>query len=82
MAGNCNCDIAETFFISKDILQKLGANNRTQAVAISVRQGIFSSSSLFAQVSVHERILQEGGMNELFIKRKPSQAYREGTSHA
>jgi DNA-binding NarL/FixJ family response regulator len=48
MAGNCNRDIAETLFISEEtvkthlrhILQKLGASNRTQAVAIGVRRGI------------------------------------------
>ena len=48
MAGNCNRDIAETFFISeetvkghlKHILQKLGASNRTHAVTIGVRRGI------------------------------------------
>jgi DNA-binding NarL/FixJ family response regulator len=47
MAGNRNCDIAETLFISeetvkahlKHILQKLGASDRTQAVAIGVRRG-------------------------------------------
>lgn len=48
MAGNCNRDIAEMLFISeetvkghvKHILQKLGASDRTQAVAIGVRRGI------------------------------------------
>jgi DNA-binding NarL/FixJ family response regulator len=47
MAGNRNCDIAETLFLSeetvkahlKHILQKLGASDRTQAVAIGVRRG-------------------------------------------
>jgi len=48
MDGNSNRDIAETLFISeetvkahlKHILQKLGASDRTQAVAIGVRRGI------------------------------------------
>ena len=48
MAGNRNCDIAETLFVSeetvkahlKHILRKLGASDRTQAVAIGVRRGI------------------------------------------
>jgi len=48
MAGNRNCDIAETLTISeetvkahlKHILQKLGASDRTHAVAIGVRRGI------------------------------------------
>ncbi len=46
--GNRNRDIAETLFIAeetvkvhlKHILRKLGANDRTQAVAIGVRRGI------------------------------------------
>jgi len=48
MAGNRNCDIAATLFLSeetvkahlKHILQKLGASDRTHAVAIGVRRGI------------------------------------------
>jgi hypothetical protein len=35
---------------------------------------LFSSSSLYAHICLHERIRQEGGMNDLFIKWKPSQA--------
>jgi DNA-binding NarL/FixJ family response regulator len=46
--GNRNRDIAETLFISeetvkvhvKHIMDKLGANDRTQAIAIAVRRGI------------------------------------------
>jgi DNA-binding NarL/FixJ family response regulator len=46
--GNRNRDIAEKLFISeetvkvhiKHIMEKLGANDRTQAVAIAVRRGI------------------------------------------
>jgi DNA-binding NarL/FixJ family response regulator len=46
--GNRNRDIAETLFISeetvkvhiKHIMEKLGASDRTQAVAIAVRRGI------------------------------------------
>jgi DNA-binding NarL/FixJ family response regulator len=46
--GNRNRDIAERLFISEDtvkahithIMEKLGANDRTQAVAIAVRRGI------------------------------------------
>jgi DNA-binding NarL/FixJ family response regulator len=46
--GNRNRDIAEQLFISeetvkvhvKHIMEKLGANDRTQAVAIAVRRGI------------------------------------------
>src|SRR5262245_4530255 len=46
--GNRNKDIAELLFISeetvkvhiKHIMEKLGANDRTQAVAIAVRRGI------------------------------------------
>ena len=46
--GNRNRDIAETLFIAeetvkvhlKHIMHKLGANDRTQAVAIAVRRGI------------------------------------------
>jgi DNA-binding NarL/FixJ family response regulator len=46
--GNRNRDIAEQLFISeetvkvhvKHIMEKLGANDRTQAVAIGVRRGI------------------------------------------
>jgi DNA-binding NarL/FixJ family response regulator len=46
--GNRNRDIAELLFISeetvkvhvKHIMEKLGANDRTQAVAIAVRRGI------------------------------------------
>jgi DNA-binding CsgD family transcriptional regulator len=46
--GNRNRDIAEILFIAeetvkvhlKHILRKLGANDRTQAVAIGVRRGI------------------------------------------
>ena len=46
--GNRNRDIAERLFISeetvkvhiKHIMEKLGANDRTQAVAIGVRRGI------------------------------------------
>jgi DNA-binding NarL/FixJ family response regulator len=46
--GNRNCDIAERLFISeetvkghiKHIMGKLGANDRTEAVAIGVRRGI------------------------------------------
>jgi DNA-binding NarL/FixJ family response regulator len=46
--GNRNRDIAERLFISeetvkvhiKHIMEKLGANDRTQAVAIAVRRGI------------------------------------------
>jgi len=48
VVGNRNCDIAETLIISeetvkahlKHILQKLGASDRTHAVAIGVRRGI------------------------------------------
>jgi DNA-binding NarL/FixJ family response regulator len=48
VTGNRNRDIAETLFIAeetvkvhlKHILHKLGANDRTQAVAIGVRRGI------------------------------------------
>src|SRR6266849_7682760 len=47
-SGNRNRDIAEQLFISeetvkvhvKHIMEKLGANDRTQAVAIAVRRGI------------------------------------------
>jgi DNA-binding NarL/FixJ family response regulator len=47
--GNRNRDIAEQLFISeetvkvhiKHIMEKLGASDRTQAVAIAVRRGIF-----------------------------------------
>jgi DNA-binding NarL/FixJ family response regulator len=47
-AGNRNRDIAERLYISeetvkvhvKHIMEKLGANDRTQAVAIAVRRGI------------------------------------------
>ena len=47
-AGNRNIDIAATLFISeetvkghiKHIMEKLGANDRTEAVAIGVRRGI------------------------------------------
>jgi DNA-binding NarL/FixJ family response regulator len=46
--GNRNRDIAEKLFISeetvkvhiKHIMEKLGATDRTQAVAIAVRRGI------------------------------------------
>jgi len=46
--GNRNRDIAEKLFISeetvkvhvKHIMEKLGANDRTQAVSIAVRRGI------------------------------------------
>jgi len=46
--GNRNRDIAEKLFITeetvkvhiKHIIEKLGANDRTQAVAIGVRRGI------------------------------------------
>ena len=46
--GNRNLDIAERLFISeetvkvhvKHIMEKLGASDRTQAVAIAVRRGI------------------------------------------
>jgi DNA-binding NarL/FixJ family response regulator len=46
--GNRNRDIAERLFISeetvkghiKHIMEKLGASDRTQAVAIGVRRGI------------------------------------------
>ncbi|WP_348641823.1 response regulator transcription factor [Terriglobus albidus] len=46
--GNRNCDIAELLFISeetvkghiKHIMGKLGASDRTEAVAIGVRRGI------------------------------------------
>jgi DNA-binding NarL/FixJ family response regulator len=46
--GNRNRDIAKLLFISeetvkvhvKHIMEKLGANDRTQAVAIAVRRGI------------------------------------------
>ena len=46
-SGNRNRDIADKFFISeetvkahlKHIMEKLGANDRTQAVAIGVRRG-------------------------------------------
>jgi DNA-binding NarL/FixJ family response regulator len=46
--GNRNRDIAEQLFISeetvkvhvKHIMEKLGASDRTQAVAIGVRRGI------------------------------------------
>ena len=46
--GNRNRDIADTLFISeetvkvhiKHIMEKLGANDRTQAVAIGIRRGI------------------------------------------
>jgi len=46
--GNRNKDIAEKLYISEDtvkvhvkhIMDKLGANDRAQAVAIAVRQGI------------------------------------------
>jgi DNA-binding NarL/FixJ family response regulator len=46
--GNRNRDIAERLFIAevtvkahlKHIMEKLGANDRTQAVAIGVRRGI------------------------------------------
>lgn len=46
--GNRNRDIAELLFISEDtvkvhikhIMEKLGANDRTQAVAIAIRRGI------------------------------------------
>jgi DNA-binding NarL/FixJ family response regulator len=46
--GNGNRDIAERFFISegtvkihiKHIMEKLGANDRTQAITIAVRRGI------------------------------------------
>jgi DNA-binding NarL/FixJ family response regulator len=46
--GNRNRDIAERLFISEDtvkvhikhIMEKLGASDRTQAVAIAVRPGI------------------------------------------
>ena len=46
--GNRNQDIAEKLFITeetvkahiKHIMEKLGANDRTQAVAIGVRRGI------------------------------------------
>ena len=46
--GNRNRDIAERFFISegtvkvhiKHIMEKLGANDRTQAITIAVRRGI------------------------------------------
>jgi DNA-binding NarL/FixJ family response regulator len=48
MAGNRNKDIAQILFISeetvkvhvKHIMEKLGANNRAQAIAIAVRRGI------------------------------------------
>jgi DNA-binding NarL/FixJ family response regulator len=47
--GNRNCDIADLLFISEEtvkghvkrIIDKLGANDRTQAVTIAVRRGIF-----------------------------------------
>jgi DNA-binding NarL/FixJ family response regulator len=47
-AGNRNKDIGDILFISeetvkvhiKHIMEKLGANDRTQAVAIAVRRGI------------------------------------------
>jgi DNA-binding NarL/FixJ family response regulator len=46
--GNRNRDIAQRLFISeetvkshvKHIMEKLGANDRTQAMAIAVRRGI------------------------------------------
>jgi DNA-binding NarL/FixJ family response regulator len=46
--GNRNCDIAQKLFISeetvkvhiKHIMEKLGASDRTQAVALAVRRGI------------------------------------------
>lgn len=46
--GNRNCDIAELLFISeetvkghvKHIMEKLGASDRTEAVAIGIRRGI------------------------------------------
>jgi DNA-binding NarL/FixJ family response regulator len=46
--GNRNCDIAELLFISeetvkghiKHIMEKLGAGDRTEAVAIGIRRGI------------------------------------------
>ena len=46
--GNRNKDIAELLYISeetvkvhiKHIMDKLGANDRTQAVAIAIRRGI------------------------------------------
>ena len=46
--GNRNKDIAERLFISeetvkvhvKHVMEKLGASDRTQAVAIAVRRGI------------------------------------------
>jgi DNA-binding NarL/FixJ family response regulator len=48
-AGNRNRDIAERLFISeetvkvhlKHVMEKLGASDRTQAVAIALRRGIF-----------------------------------------
>jgi len=48
--GNRNRDIAEQLFISeetvkvhvKHIMEKLGASDRTQAVAIALRRGIIS----------------------------------------
>ncbi len=47
-SGNRNRDIAELLFISeetvkvhiKHVMEKLGARDRTQAVAIAVRRGI------------------------------------------
>jgi DNA-binding NarL/FixJ family response regulator len=46
--GNRNCDIASMLFISeetvkghvKHIMEKLGASDRTEAVAIALRRGI------------------------------------------
>jgi DNA-binding NarL/FixJ family response regulator len=46
--GNRNCDIAKRLFIAeetvkvhlKHIMGKLGANDRTQSVAIAARRGI------------------------------------------
>jgi DNA-binding NarL/FixJ family response regulator len=48
MGGNRNRDIADRLFISeetvkahiKHIMEKLGANDRTQAVTIAARRGI------------------------------------------
>lgn len=48
LAGNCNQDIAEQLFIAvetvkvyiRHILEKLGAADRTHAVAIGLRRGI------------------------------------------
>jgi DNA-binding NarL/FixJ family response regulator len=57
--GNRNRDIAESLFISEQtvkahtthILEKLGASDRTEAVAIGTRRGLSNSEKLNRRIS-------------------------------